>query len=104
MNEEITKLKLEEGIEYQSNSVVSKVLMKKDHGNITLFAFDKDEALSEHTSPYDAVVFIVEGRMEIKLGGVPREVSAGELLIMPADVPHGLVALEKSKMLLTMIK
>lgn len=104
MEKEITKIKLENGIEYQDKTVVSKVIMKQDNGNITLFAFDKDESLSEHTSPYDAVVYVVEGEMEIKLDGVPYIVTTGELLIMPADIPHGLVALQKSKMLLTMIK
>ncbi len=104
MGNEITKFKLESGIEFQNESVVSKVIMKKDNGNITLFAFDKNESLSEHTSPYDAVVYIVEGEMEIKLDGVPYNVSTGELIIMPANVPHGLIALEKTKMLLTMIK
>ncbi len=104
MANEITKIKLDEGVEYQSSSVVSKVILKQNNGNITLFAFDKDEALTEHTSPFDAVVYIVDGEMEIKLNGAPYIVTSGELLIMPADIPHGLTALKKSKMLLTMIK
>ncbi len=91
-------------IDYQNSSIVSKQLVKKPNGNITLFAFGKDETLTEHTSPYEAVVFVVDGEMEIKLAGAPFIVKTGEFLIMPADIPHALKALTDSKMLLTMIK
>lgn len=98
------KVILKDEISYQEGSVVSKQIIKKPNGNITLFAFDKDESLTEHTSPYEAVVFMVDGEMEIKVGGVPYNVKEGEIILLPPNVPHGLVALQKSKMLLTMIK
>lgn len=104
MSEKILQQKLIDSITYQDNSIVSKQIIKKPNGNITLFAFDKDESLTEHTSPYEAVVYMVDGEMEIKIGGNPYNVKAGEIIIMPPDVPHGLKALQKSKMLLTMIK
>lgn len=104
MNSSVIVSKLVESIEVQSNSIVSKQIIKKTNGNITLFGFDKGETLSEHTSPYDAFVYIVEGQMEIRIGGISHIVEAGDQLVMPADIPHGLIALEKVKMLLCMIK
>lgn len=104
MNSSVIVSKLVESIEVQSNSIVSKQIIKKTNGNITLFGFDKGETLSEHTSPYDAFVYIVEGKMEIRIGGISHIVEAGDQLVMPADIPHGLIALEKVKMLLCMIK
>jgi len=104
MEEIIKKILLNDEINYQDGSVVSKQIIKKPNGNITLFAFDKDESLTEHTSPYQAVVYMVDGEMEIKIGGNPYNVKAGEIILLPPNVPHGLVALQKSKMLLTMIK
>lgn len=104
MSELINKEPLVESINYQNGSIVSKQIIKKPNGNITLFAFDKDESLTEHTSPYEAVVYMVDGEMEIKIGGNPYNVKAGEILVMPAGIPHGLKATIKSKMLLTMIK
>lgn len=104
MNSSVVVSKLVESIEVQSNSIVSKQIIKKTNGNITLFGFDKGETLSEHTSPYDAFVYIVEGQMEIRIGGISHIVEAGDQLVMPADIPHGLIALEKVKMLLCMIK
>jgi quercetin dioxygenase-like cupin family protein len=104
MSEVTKKIVLKDEINYQDGSVVSKQITKKPNGNITLFAFDKDESLTEHTSPYEAVAYIVDGEMEIKVGGVPYNVKAGEIIILPPNIPHGLVALQKSKMLLTMIK
>jgi len=95
---------LETFISYADNSVVSKTLLKKETGNITLFAFDKGQGLSEHTTPFDAVVHILDGQAEITIGGQSNIVSAGNLLIMPANVPHALQAFEKFKMLLIMIK
>jgi len=91
-------------VQYQSNSIVSKQILKKTNGNITLFAFDKDEALTEHTSPYEAVVYMIDGEMEIRIGGNPYDVKAGEIIVMPPNIPHGLKATQKSKMILTMIK
>jgi len=79
-------------IGYADGSVVSKTLLKKDSGNITLFAFDKGQGLTEHTSPFDAVVQILDGRAVISIGGTPRTVQAGEMLVMPAHKPHALHA------------
>ncbi|MBE0538463.1 MAG: cupin domain-containing protein [Ignavibacterium sp.] len=104
MSELINKELLVDAINYQNGSIVSKQIIKKPNGNITLFAFDKDESLTEHTSPYEAVVYMVDGEMEIKIGGNPYIVKAGEIIVMPPNVPHGLKAAIKSKMLLTMIK
>lgn len=91
-------------IDYQTGSIVSRQIIKKKNGNVTLFAFDKGESLTEHTSPYEALVFIVEGEMEIKIGGKPYTVKGGEIILLPQNIAHGLLAIEKSKMLLTMIK
>jgi len=91
-------------ITYAEKAVVSKHVLKKETGNISLFAFDKDEGLSEHTTPFDAVVFIVDGKADIKIDGVSNIIEAGESIIMPANVPHALIAVEKFKMVLTMLK
>jgi len=91
-------------IEYQPGGIVSKQIIKKTYGNLTLFAFDKGESLTEHTSPFEAVVFIADGEMEITIGGEPYIVNAGQIIKLPPNVSHGLVARQKSKMLLTMIK
>lgn len=104
MSESIYKELLIDSINYQTGSVVSKQIIKKPNGNITLFAFDEGESLTEHTSPFEAVVYIVDGEMEITIGGKPFNVKAGEILVMPPNVPHALKASIKSKMLLTMIK
>ncbi|MFZ2322877.1 MAG: cupin domain-containing protein [Ignavibacteriaceae bacterium] len=104
MSNNINKEVLIDSINYQSGSIVSKQIIKKTNGNITLFAFDKDESLTEHTSPFEAVVYMVDGEMEIKIGGNPYNIKAGEIIVMPPNVPHGLKAVIKSKMLLTMIK
>lgn len=95
---------LRDAIAFQQNSIVSRQIIKKPNGNVTLFAFDKDESLSEHTSPFEALVNIVEGSMKITIGGNPFTVEEGEILLLPPDIPHGLIALQKTKMLLTMIK
>jgi quercetin dioxygenase-like cupin family protein len=104
MSETIINEKLIDSINYQNGSIVSRQIIKKPNGNITLFAFDKDESLTEHTSSFEAVVYMVDGEMEIRIGGNPHQVKAGEILILPPDVVHGLKATVKSKMLLTMIK
>lgn len=104
MSDTINKEKLVDAIAYQDGSIVSKQIIKKPNGNITLFAFDKDESLTEHTSPYEAVVYMVDGEMEIRISGNPYNVKAGEIIVMPPNVPHGLKATQKSKMILTMIK
>lgn len=91
-------------IDYSDGGVVSKQVLKNESGNITLFSFDKEEGLTEHTSPYDALVEVLEGKVEITLGGEKHLVSEGESIILPATVPHALFAAERFKMLLTMIK
>ena len=101
---ELSSNELINEVQYQSNSIVSKQIIKKANGNITLFAFDKDESLTEHTSPYEAVVYIVDGEMEIRIAGSPVIVKAGEIIVLPPNVPHSLIAVRQSKMLLTMIK
>ncbi len=109
MNDQSSKLKgkafnLEQFVDYTDGSVVSKTLLKKDIGNITLFAFDKGQGLSEHTAPFDAVIYILDGEAEITIGGQPQNVSAGEMLIMPANIAHALQAKAPFKMLLVMIR
>jgi len=101
---DVTVNRLNNQIDYQPSGIVSRQIIKKPNGNITLFAFDKGESLTEHTSPFEAVVYLLEGEMEIKIGGKPYNVKSEEIIIMPPNIAHGLVALEKSKMLLTMIK
>ena len=95
---------LSDHIDYSAGSVVSKTLLSKDTGNITLFSFDAGQGLTEHTSPFDAVVQILDGRAEITIGGTSQIAKTGEMLIMPADVPHALHASEQFKMLLVMIR
>ena len=91
-------------IDYQKGSVVSKQLLNKKAGTITLFAFAKGEGLSEHTAPYDASVMILDGKAAITIGGKPHNLKKGEMIIMPAGVPHSLKAVERFKMLLIMIR
>lgn len=95
---------LESLVQYQENSVVSQTVIDKEVGTITLFAFDKDEGLSEHTTPYDALVYIIDGKAEITIDGTPYNVKKGETIIMPANEPHALKAIERYKMMLVMIK
>ena len=97
-------LHLAEMVEYQEGSVVSRQIIKADAGNITLFAFDTDQGLSEHTAPFDALVHILEGETEVSISGVPYRLSAGDGIILPANEPHALKAIQKFKMLLTMIR
>lgn len=89
---------------YQDGSIVSRVLVGRDTGTVTIFAFDEGQGLSEHTAPFDALVQILEGEMEISIDRTPLNVKAGHLLLMPANHPHALQAVSRSKMLLTMIR
>ena len=91
-------------IEYAEDSIVSKTILDKLVGTITLFAFDKGQKLSEHTVPYDAVVQIVDGTAQLMIGGKEITAAVGEIVIMPANIPHSVAAEEKFKMLLTMIR
>lgn len=95
---------LKQMLEYQEGSVVSKMLVKRSAGNVTLFAFDGGEGLSEHTAPFDALVIGVEGRAEIPIGGVKHVLGEGDSLLMPANVPHAVNPLGQFKMLLVMIR
>ena len=91
-------------IEYSADSIVSKTILDKPVGTITLFAFDKGQKLSEHTASYDAVVQVIDGSAQLTIGGEEVKVLAGEIIIMPANVPHAVAAEENFKMLLTMIR
>ena len=95
---------LAESIKYQDNAVVSSEILKKDTGTITVFAFDKGQGLSEHTAPFDASVYILDGEAEVTIAGELLKVKAGEMIVMPANKPHALLAKDKFKMLLIMIK
>ncbi len=91
-------------IDYQPGAVVSRVIVKQKTGNVTVFAFDQGEGLSEHTAPFDAMVQVLEGTAEIRIDQQPMQVSAGQTVIMPANHPHALAAVTRFKMLLTMIR
>jgi quercetin dioxygenase-like cupin family protein len=91
-------------VDYATDSIVSKTIIDKSVGTITLFAFDKGQKLSEHTAPYDAVVQVLDGRALLTIDGEEITVLAGEIIIMPANIPHAVAAEEKFKMLLTMIR
>ena len=90
--------KLVDLINYQKGSVVSRTIIDKKDGTITLFAFDEGQGLSEHTAPFDALVFILDGNAEVTIAGKPHDVDEGEMLIMPANKPHALKAIKKFKM------
>ena len=91
-------------IEYQEGSVVSRQIIKKDIGTVTAFAFDTGEGLSEHTAPFDALVYVYDGEAEVTISGKTNKVRSGELIIMPAHEPHSLQAKERFKMMLVMIR
>lgn len=93
-----------DSISYADQAVVSKHILKKKSGNISLFAFDQGEGLSEHTTPFDAMVLVVDGKAEIIIDGKSHILESGESIIMPATIPHALKAKEKFKMVLTMIR
>lgn len=102
--EKETIFNLENAIEYTSGGVISKQVIKSKGGNLTLFSFDKEQGLSEHKTPFDAIVLILDGEAEITIGGKLHLLKKGESIIMPANVPHALKAVERFKMLLTMIR
>lgn len=89
---------------YQDHSVVSREIIKKPAGTVTVFAFDEGEGLSEHTAPFDALIHILEGRADITIDGNPHQVEEGQMIIMPANRPHAVKASSRFKMLLVMIK
>ena len=102
--EKETVFNLEEMIEYTNGGIISKQLTKSKGGNLTLFSFDKEQGLTEHKTPYDAIVQILDGEAEITIGGNLHNLKKGDCIIMPANIPHALKAIERFKMLLTMIK
>ncbi|MCC6933211.1 MAG: cupin domain-containing protein [Deltaproteobacteria bacterium] len=91
-------------IEYQSNSIVSKEILKNGVGTVTLFAFDAGQGLSEHTAPFDALVQIVDGEAKVLIAGNPHQLKNGQMIIMPANIPHALQAQARFKMILTLLK
>lgn len=93
-----------DSVSYAEGSIVSKILLRNDKGNITMFSFDQGESLSEHTAPFDALVQIFDGEAEITIAGEPHPVKTGESILMPANIPHAVMATTRMKMLLTMIK
>ena len=93
-----------DSVDYSDGGIVSKTVLKKETGNISLFSFDKGEALSEHTAPFDAMITVVEGNGEVIIGGKSFILTSGQSIIMPANITHAVNAVEKFKMVLTMIK
>lgn len=107
----MTELKLEDQaqslaglVEYQPESVVSRTLLNKSTGSVTMFAFDKDQSLSEHTAPFDALVIALDGELEITIAGDRHRLADGAVLLMPANKPHAVDAISRSKMLLIMVR
>jgi len=97
-------LKLNDLVGYQGDAVVSKTIVDKNTGTVTLFSFDTEQGLSEHTAPFDALVYIFDGEAEVTISGESNRIKQGEMIIMPANEPHALRAIEKFKMMLVMIK
>ena len=91
-------------IDFSRQAIVSKTLVDRPTGTVTLFAFDAGQRLSEHTAPFDAMVQVIEGAAELTIGGEPITCRAGEMVVMPANVPHAVNAVERFKMILTMIR
>jgi quercetin dioxygenase-like cupin family protein len=97
-------LNIAELVSYQDGSVVSRQITKADAGNVTLFAFDQDQELSEHTAPFDALVHVLDGNAEVRISGKAFNLGTGNAIVMPANEPHALKASTRFKMLLTMIR
>ncbi len=98
------KFSFADKVEYSDNGVISKKVIQKPTGNITLFSFDQGQELSEHSAPFDALVQVVDGEAQIIIAGKPFDLQSGESIIMPANIPHAVKATKAFKMLLTMIK
>nr|WP_286708755.1 cupin domain-containing protein [Methanothermobacter sp. EMTCatA1] len=97
-------MKISDLIDYQDGSVVSREIIRKETGTVTLFAFDRGQGLSEHTAPFDAMVQVIDGEAEVTISGEKHRLVAGEMIIMPAEKPHAVMAVKPFKMLLTMIR
>jgi quercetin dioxygenase-like cupin family protein len=95
---------IEDIVAYQQGSVVSREVIRKDTGTVTVFAFDQGQGLSEHTAPFDALVQVLDGTVQIKIAGAPHDLKAGDMIIMPANKPHALQALTRMKMMLVMLR
>ena len=98
------KFSFTDSVTYADGSIVSKILLRNEKGNITLFAFDKGEMLSEHTAPFDAIVQLLDGTAEVMIDNKPNILVTGESIIIPANITHALTAIERFKMMLIMIK
>jgi len=104
MTQDINAQSLIDLLDYQERAVVSRTLIEKETGTVTLFAFDIGQGLSEHTAPFDAMVCILDGKAEITISGNPNILKQGDMIIMPANEPHALKAVDKFKMMLIMIR
>ena len=104
MNNALESKSLVDMVEYQEEAVVSKTIIEKKTGTVTLFAFDEGQGLSEHTAPFDALVQVLDGAAEITISGHPFHLEKGEMIVMPANQPHALRAVKQFKMLLTLIR
>jgi quercetin dioxygenase-like cupin family protein len=102
MTEKVSNMK--DLVAYQDGAIVSKEIIKKTTGTVTIFAFDRDQGLSEHTAPFDALVHILDGEAEIIIAGEPHHLKEGDMVIMPGGKPHALKALKRFKMMLAMIR
>jgi quercetin dioxygenase-like cupin family protein len=100
----MTVSKVKDMVVYQDGSIVSKEIIKKPTGTVTIFAFDQDQGLSEHTAPFDALVHILDGEAEITISGEPHRLKEGEMIIMPGGKPHALKAAKRFKMMLVMVR
>ena len=101
---EAQALRLADLVEYQDGSVVSREIVRKKTGTVTLFAFDEGQGLSEHTAPFDAFAYVLDGEAEITVAGTPHRLGEGEMIIMPANEPHAVQAVKRFKMVLVMIR
>ncbi|RJX32112.1 MAG: cupin domain-containing protein [Oxalobacter sp.] len=104
MNDTTQPASLAGMVEYQTDAVVSKTIVKKGTGTVTLFAFDEGQGLSEHTAPFDAMVQVLDGEVEITIASQPYHLKQGEFIVMPANIPHALKGTKKFKMMLIMIR
>jgi quercetin dioxygenase-like cupin family protein len=104
INPETETWELADLVSYQSAAVVSRTILEKKAGTVTLFAFDEEQGLSEHTAPFDAMVLLLEGEAEITISNTPYHLRKGEILLMPANQPHAVQAIRRFKMLLIMIR
>jgi quercetin dioxygenase-like cupin family protein len=100
----IQAIRLIDLAEYQEGSVVSRTIIDKKTGTVTFFAFDEGQGVSEHTAPFDALVYLLDGEAEVVISGKPFRLKGGEMLVMPANDPHALKAIKRFKMILTMIR